>query len=188
MSLFNAIFGRKEPTPPPGPPDQGTGPNLDEQALERYRYLLRTAPPDAIEQVHAETFARLTPEQRAQVLQKVASAVPPHESRPLQDDPQALARVATRAEMREPGFLERTLGGGGLGAGAVVLGPSLLGSFLVSMAGSMLAHQLLAGFDAHGGAFESPYAAQEDESDEDDEEEAESDDTDADTDDGGFDV
>ena len=32
----------------------------DELAIERYRYLLRTAPPETIEQVHAEAFAKLT--------------------------------------------------------------------------------------------------------------------------------
>ena len=39
----------------------------DAQALERYRYLLRTAPPHAIERAHAEAFARLTQEERSQV-------------------------------------------------------------------------------------------------------------------------
>ena len=33
----------------------------DELAIERYRYLLRTAPPESIEAVHAEAFAKLTP-------------------------------------------------------------------------------------------------------------------------------
>jgi hypothetical protein len=35
----------------------------DKQALERYRYMLRTAPPDAIERAHEEAFAELTPDQ-----------------------------------------------------------------------------------------------------------------------------
>ena len=37
----------------------------DEVAVERYRYLLRTAPPETIEAAHHEAFARLTEEQRA---------------------------------------------------------------------------------------------------------------------------
>ena len=32
----------------------------DEQAVERYRYMLRTAPPDTIEQAHEEAFSRLS--------------------------------------------------------------------------------------------------------------------------------
>lgn len=139
--------------PPPVPDVPPDAPSGDEQALARYRYLLRTAPPEAIERVHAESFARLTPQQRAHVLLQISAAVPPTERGALADgrtDPQALARVATRAEMREPGFLERTLGGaGGMGAGAMI-GTSLLGSFLASMAGSMLAQQLLSGFHGSG--------------------------------------
>ena len=88
----------------------------DEQAVARYRYLLRTAPPEQIEQAHAEAFAQLTPDQRQQVLTQLAAAVPAGE-RPRTDDPQTLARVATRAEMRQPGTLERALGGYGPGYG-----------------------------------------------------------------------
>jgi hypothetical protein len=32
----------------------------DEAAVERYRYMLRTAPPETIELAHAEAFAKLT--------------------------------------------------------------------------------------------------------------------------------
>ena len=88
----------------------------DEQAVARYRYLLRTAPPEQIEQAHAEAFAQLTADQRQQVLAQLAAAVPAGE-RPRTDDPQTLARVATRAEMRQPGTLERALGGYGPGYG-----------------------------------------------------------------------
>ncbi len=48
----------------------------DQVAIDRYRYLLRTAPPDAVEQAHAEAFARLTPEQRRQVLAELGEQVP----------------------------------------------------------------------------------------------------------------
>jgi hypothetical protein len=89
----------------------------DEQAVARYRYLLRTAPPEQIEQAHTEAFAQLTVDQRQQVLAQLAAAVPAGE-RPRTDDPETLARVATRAEMRQPGTLERALGGYGPGYGA----------------------------------------------------------------------
>ena len=75
------------------------GQSSDEQALARYRYLLRTAPPEQIEEAHAEAFAQLTPDQRQQVLAQLAAAVPAGE-RPRTDDPRTLARVATRASVR----------------------------------------------------------------------------------------
>src|SRR4051812_33307263 len=82
----------------------------DDQAIARYRYLLRTAPPEAIEQAHAEAFARLTPEQRQRLLQELASDMPDAERNAAYragETPGALARVATRAELREPGTMER---------------------------------------------------------------------------------
>jgi hypothetical protein len=98
-----------------GRPGSSAPRSADEQALERYRYLLRTAPPDQVEAAHAEAFAKLTPDQRRQVLEQLA-AVPGGE-RPRGDDARSLARAATRAEVRQPGTLERAFGGGGYGAG-----------------------------------------------------------------------
>ena len=110
----------------------------DEQTIERYRYLLRTAPPETIEQAHAEAFAQLTPEQRRLVLQKIAETVPASE-RPLLEQagasPQTLARLATRQEMRQPGSM------GGLMAG------SLLSSIAGAMIGSAIAQQFFGGAD-----------------------------------------
>ncbi len=102
-----------EQAPPPSSSPQG-GALTDQQAVERYRYLLRTAPPDQIEEAHAEAFAQLTPQQRQEVLVQLAAAVPSSE-RPRSDDPRALARAATRAEVRQPGTLERAFGPGGAG-------------------------------------------------------------------------
>src|SRR4051794_16171874 len=123
MGLLDRLFGRRDSRPydpaypqPPRPGGRGNQPLSDEQALARYRYLLRTAPPEQIEQAHAEAFAQLTPDQRQQLLAQLAAAVPAGE-RPRTDDPQTLARVATRAEVRQPGFLERTLGGSRPGYG-----------------------------------------------------------------------
>src|SRR3712207_4777912 len=89
----------------------------DQAAIDRYRYMLRTAPPETVEQAHAEAFAKLTPEQRRKVLADLSAEVPPAE-RAASDDPRSLARMATRAEMRQPGTMERALGGrGGMGGG-----------------------------------------------------------------------
>ena len=101
----------------------------DQTAIERYRYLLRTAPPDDIERAHEEAFARLTPAQRAQVLQELSQEVPASEI-PSGDDPGSLARMATRAEMREPGTLERTFGR--------MQGPGFGGMFLSAVAGAFV--------------------------------------------------
>jgi len=120
----------------------------DEVAVERYRYLLRTAPPDAVEQAHAEAFGRLTPEQRRRVLEELGSGLPPAE-RATADDPQSLARMATRAEMRNPGTLEQSFRGqGGYGAGArgpgfgSMVGGSLLGTVAGVVIGSAVANAL----------------------------------------------
>jgi hypothetical protein len=99
----------------------------DQQAIERYRYMLRTAPPDDVERAHAEAFARLTTDQRRMVLGQLAQQVPASEV-PQSDDPQSLARMATRAEMRQPGTMERTFS-------QMPAGPGLGGMFLSTIAG-----------------------------------------------------
>ena len=131
------------------------GPRLtDEQAIDRYRYMLRTAPPEAIEQAHAEAFARLTPSQRQQVLDQLGRVATPEERRHLNDEPGSLARMATRTEMRQPGMLERLFGSvgqggssvGSYGMGGLVAG-SLLGSVAGTVIGGAIAHSL---FDEQG--------------------------------------
>jgi hypothetical protein len=146
-------YARQDPGQQPAQPARSE----DEQAVERYRYLLRTAPPDQVEAAHAEAFAKLTPEQRRQVLEQLAAATPPGE-RPRADDAQTLARAATRAEMRQPGTLERAFGGfggggyggggygrggyggggygrGGFGGGGMGMGSMIGGSLLGTVAG-----------------------------------------------------
>jgi hypothetical protein len=151
MGLFDHKWGRDKPAP------QGEAAKPasdDEQAIARYRYMLKTAPPEVIEQAHAEAFAQLTPEQRRQVLQKIAEGMPASE-RALagQGDanPQGLARMATRAEVRQPGAMERMFGqAGGVGLGGLVAG-SLLGSIAGTVIGSMIAREFFAN-DGHRAA------------------------------------
>lgn len=118
----------------------------DEQAVERYRYLLRTAPPEEIERAHEEAFAQLTPQQRAQVLEGLSEEVPPSERAGATDDPKNLARLATRAELRQPGTMERTFGRmgapGGVGLGGIIAG-SLLASIAGSFIGTAIAQEML---------------------------------------------
>ena len=149
MGFFDRLFGN-EPNDPRPRPKRVTPPSSDAQALERYRYMLQTAPPETIEQAHQEAFAKLTPEQRQQVLGELAKTAPANESAAIAatpvEDTRALARVATRAEIRQPGTMERTLGGAGVGFGA-----SLLSSFAMGFLGSMVANSFFSAMGGFGG-------------------------------------
>ena len=154
MGFLQRLFGDgEEQRPEPeraretarlSPEDQQRA--ADEQAIARYRYLIRTAPPEAIEQAHAEAFARLTPEQRRQVLEELSKELPPHE-RVQRDDPQSLARMATRAEIRQPGVVERIfvptpmMGGFGMMGGGL-FGGGFMSSLAGAFVGSMVAQGL----------------------------------------------
>lgn len=125
----------------------------EDPAVERYLYMLRTAPPETIERAHEEAFAKLSPEQRREALQKLAQALPPEEQRLLRDDPRSLARAATRTEIREPGMLQRLFGGGmggGFGMGGMLAG-SLLASLAGSFIGSAVADNFLHDHSMEGG-------------------------------------
>lgn len=172
MGFFDRLFGRKTEEPEPqsqqrqqpmqrrsAPGGQSPEQMTDEQAVERYRYMLKTAPPDAIEQAHAEAFSRLTPEQRQMVLQELTRNAPENE-RATSDDPQSLARMATRAEMRQPGTLERTfsgVGGGGMGMGGMGMGSLFLTSMAGMFVGSMIANQFF-GHDDYAQGYNEGYA------------------------------
>ncbi len=124
MGFLDKLLGREplqqqrpqQPAPPTGqphavPPPRGGASTEDERAIARYKYLLRTADPEDIEKVHAEAFAKLSPEQRQMVLQRLTDDLPESE-RPRSDQPADLARSATRAEVSRPGYLQGAFGGG----------------------------------------------------------------------------
>ena len=150
MGLLDNLLGRNEEPKPkpvhqPGAAPAQTG---DEQALDRYRYMLRTAPPETIEQAHAEAFAKLTPQQRNMLLQQLSADLPEAEraaaAGAAKDDPQSLARLATRAEVRQPGTMERAFGGmGGRGMG---MGGMMAGSFLSTIAGLVVGSAIAQSF------------------------------------------
>lgn len=122
------------------------GMSEDERAIARYRYLLQSAPPEAIEQVHAEAFAQLTPEQRHQVFDALKQNAPVGEA-PTSEDPRALAVSATRTEMRQPGTLERAFSAGpGLGSMGGGFGSMFAGSLLGNIAGFFIASTLMNAF------------------------------------------
>jgi len=141
MSLFDRLFGA--PTPEPEPRRNAVRSD-DDRAVERYRYLLQTAPPETIEQVHAEAFAKLTPEQRRLVFDELARTAPAGEA-PANDEPATLARAATRSELRQPGTMERSLGAPSFGQ---MVGASLLGTVAGYVIGSALASAFLPPMDA----------------------------------------
>ena len=140
--------------PSAGPQDSTTGATAqDRQAIARYRYLLRTAPPEQIEEAHAQAFAQLSPTQRRQVLTEMTQSLPAGEQ-PQSDDPRQLARAATRAEVQQPGYLQRTFGGrgygmgGGMGGGMMgAIGGSMLGTIAGVVIGTAIADSLMGGFD-----------------------------------------
>ena len=58
MGFFSRLFGTEAESPLQRAARSGTRPattpTSEDQALERYRYMLRTAPPETVEQAHAE--------------------------------------------------------------------------------------------------------------------------------------
>ena len=157
MSIFDKLLGREEATQQQQTRRQVedqplTGRSSDEQAVARYRYMLQTAPPETIEQAHTEAFARLTAEQRRLVLEELSADAPEAERAQAKDDPRSLARMATRAEIRQPGTMERTFGrmGGGAGMGGIMAG-SFLSSIAGVVVGSAIAQAFFGGAGAEGG-------------------------------------
>ncbi|MGZ2223817.1 hypothetical protein [Glutamicibacter nicotianae] len=139
---------------------QASAPSREDQAaIEKYRYMLRTAPPQDMERAHAEAFARLTPQQRELLHHELNEQLPPAE-RPRSQDPRDLARSATRAEISRPGFMDKLLGSGGKGRGlgmaagaAGGLGVGLLGGVAGAFIGTAIAGPLLDGFAGIGEEF-----------------------------------
>ena len=160
-------YGQPQQQPQPGQPNVNRPQNADEQAVARYRYMLQTAPPEDIERAHEESFSRLTPQQRQLLLQQLSQNVPANEAQDLRDDPRSLARAATRAEVRQPGFIERTFGGqnqgmqggygqqmgGGMMGGGMLggMGGMIAGGLLSSMAGSFIGSSIANSFFSHHG-------------------------------------
>ncbi len=169
MGFLDRLLGREEPQQPapypqapagqsypaPGAPGAAPARTDDEIAVERYRYLLRTAPPETIEKVHEEAFTKLTPEQRRILFTQLSENAPAGEQ-PRGEDPRSLAQAATRSEIRQPGTLERSFNGGpqggGMGFGSMVAS-SLLGTVAGYVIGSALVSAFLPqpGFDQAAG-------------------------------------
>jgi hypothetical protein len=154
VSFFDRLFGAPNTAAEPrrgqrSAPGSAPGSALasdpgDARAVERYRYLLQTAPPEMIEKVHTEAFSRLSPAQRTLLFDELARTAPDGEA-PADDEPATLARAATRSELRQPGTVERSLARPAFGQ---VLGASLLGTVAGYVIGSALASAFLPPMDA----------------------------------------
>ena len=107
MGLIDRLFGGRRATE-----ERDARPLTVEEALSRWRYLVGTAPPEALSEAHARALEALGEVSRAEVLQRLRaglSALEPGAVVPA--DPAVLMRAASRAERRTPGFLERALAG-----------------------------------------------------------------------------
>ncbi len=119
----------------------------DYEVQQRYRQVLRNAPPEIVEDAHAEAFSQLDPQERrllAQRLRQQASQLEmgydsPYDQDQYDEDPRTLARMAQQAEQRNPGVLDQIFGGQ----------PGPLNNPLVKMAmagaAAMAARRLLGG-------------------------------------------
>jgi uncharacterized membrane protein YgcG len=140
MGFFDRLFGGQDDAPQVPAARRRSD---DEIAVERYEYLLRTAPPETIEKVHAEAFSRLTPQQRDILFEKLTATADASE-RPADAAPATLATAATRAELQQPGTLSRTLGGSAFGGAG--LGGTFASSLLGSVAGYVIGSAIVSSF------------------------------------------
>ncbi|MCU1475964.1 MAG: hypothetical protein JWQ64_657 [Subtercola sp.] len=153
MGFFDRLFGREQAGPPTPPASAPTARSAakpspaspDEIAVERYRYLLRTAPPETVEEVHREAFAKLTPQQRDLIFSELTANAPAGDA-PADASPNALARSATRSEIRQPGVLEKSFSGGGGAGGGIGFGGVFASSLLGSVAGYVIGSSIAQAF------------------------------------------
>jgi hypothetical protein len=136
-------------------------------ALARYKYLLRVAQPEVLEQIHRESFATLLPGQRERLFLRLRHDLCDGQ-RPASSEPPELAHAAVAAHEEDPGYLVRLLRrpGQGISEGHTVpaqskgapedllFAGSVLGAVAATAAGSATASDSLAGFS------NSPEAAQ----------------------------
>jgi hypothetical protein len=96
----------------------------DQEAVDRYSQVATQLPPDQFRQAAEQAFAKLTPEQRAELVrilqsnaQQQSVSTPALDQRNLpssaQTDPGALASAATEIHEQQPNLLQQLLGEGG---------------------------------------------------------------------------
>ena len=139
----NAAPSSRNPYAPPAPGASRasqTATDADRAAIARYDYLLQTADPQRVEQIHREAFARLTPQQRTLVEARMREEFAPGE-RPRSSSPDDLARAAGRAEAMKPGRMRGLLSrvrGAGVGGAGIAAGGAAVGLLGVVAGGAVL--------------------------------------------------
>jgi|GEM_PF-5170131 len=149
---YDAFTGNsREINTPPGPPPDILS---EEQAIQRYRYLLQTAPPETLERGHVEAFTRMAQSQRARILKELAAALPDETRASINlqaDDAASLAQTITHVERSAPGLLEQTLGGPAAGMGGGMLAGTPFAGIAVGFVESEAARQFFAGLTREAG-------------------------------------
>jgi|KBSMisStandDraft_5_1062788.scaffolds.fasta_scaffold10959_1 hypothetical protein len=140
MGLLDRLLrGRRPPEP------QATGPLTPDQALARWRYLVRAAPPEVLSEAHGRGLETLEELPRAEVLQRLRSALSALEPGVVVPaDPAVLLRASARAERRAPGFLERALASDARGRQGLT-------TFATAVVGTSVAAPFLQAFDPDSG-------------------------------------
>ncbi len=113
----------------------------DQEAVDRYRQVAQTLPPEEYEAAARQAFERLSPEQRVEFgrymqQQAHAKGITDFDGDGVDDryqDAGQLAAMTSRAEQQQPGILEQligSVGGGGFGSSPAraQAGGGLLGS------------------------------------------------------------
>lgn len=140
MGLLDKLLrGRR---PPDGPDTQ---PLTPDQAVARWRYLVRAAPPEALAEAHGRGLDILEELPRAELLQRLRSALSALEPGVVvPGDAAVLLRASARAERRAPGFLERALAGDARGRQG-------LATFATAVVATSVAAPFLQAFDPDSG-------------------------------------
>ena len=160
MGLLDRLLGRRAPQAADA--RSITGP----EAIDRWKYLLRTAPAEPLGVAHVEGLAALSADASAPMLhglRRALSALEPGTVVP--SAPDVLIRAAVRAERTDPGFLERTVAAGpkgqeSLGAlASAVIATAALAPFLRTydpeLGADGLAARRAQDFDVEGGTHDS---------------------------------
>lgn len=118
----------------------------DEEAAQRYREMMRHAPPDALDEANEYAFGQLDPQDRRRVAERFQqehrNPNTPFQGFGYNDpdeaaDPRHLGRMMRQAEDQDPSFLEQILGGGRGRAMGQPGSQDQLGSLMSSPMGKM---------------------------------------------------
>ena len=76
---------------------------------QQYQDLVGSTSRETVRRIHEEAFARLSDDEREAAFEALRSQAPRPEDEPPDASPSALAEIATRRELGEPGILAKLL-------------------------------------------------------------------------------